>query len=134
MLDLSNVRKVDQETVLFISWDMAGQAAWLLKQADPEHKEIKIYDKNKVLENKIPEVARIRVEDREKQMLTHGFDEDEMKFPVAIVSHYDIDELFEKLRFIQEGDDDPDYEKHNAALQARTHRHAVYEKGIRVWS
>lgn len=114
MIDISNVKKVENETHLFISTADGDEVTWLLEKAGAkEGVDFTIYPRHMILKNKVPALYHLSHEDRAEELRTmYGAERASVLMSVAsvVVSNYDKNGLYEVLKpIIVDGEHDKDY-------------------------
>lgn len=114
MIDISNVKKVDDETFLFISAADEDEITWLLEKAGArEDVDFKTYPRKMILKKQVPALKELSDEDKRKELeKMYGKKRAEVMMSIAyvLVSHYNKDDLFKVLKpIIVDGERDKDY-------------------------
>ena len=114
MIDISNVKTVENETHLFISTADDDEVTWLLEKAGAkEGVDFTIYPRHMILKNKVPALQHLTNEDRAKELRRmYGAERAGVLMSVAsvVVSHYDAESLYDVLKpIIVDGERDKDY-------------------------
>lgn len=114
MIDISNVRRIEKETYIFISTSDVDEVIWLLENAGArENVDFRTYPRHMISMKQVPVLQNISDEDRKNELEDmYGKKRAEVMMNIAsvLVSHYNKNDLFKVLKpIIVDGKRDKDY-------------------------
>ena len=141
MIYISNIKKEDNETYLFLPMSEVEQVKWLLLFAGCKEDDFHIYPRYSILKNKVEILKNISKEDIELEIDTMYGDESFLvkKTPAVLVSHFNKEQLFHAFKkIILDREIDPHYLEHLKKKQKEEKKQYyrelyVVKKGRKPW-